>query len=81
MIQMIPVTSSNIDKIGYDEEKQELHILFKSGGHYVYEQVAKDIHSGVMAADSIGGYVHRTIIKENKYKFRKLDENEESVSE
>lgn len=75
VIQMLPVESSNVDKIGYDEEKRELHVLFKSGGYYVYEAVAKDVHSGAMAADSVGGYIHKTLVK-GKYKFRKVEEGE-----
>lgn len=72
MVDLIPVTSSNVDKIGYDEEKQELHVLFKSGGYYIYESAAKPVHSEIMAADSIGGMVHKLLVK-GKYKFRKAD--------
>ena len=75
MIDLIPVESSNVDKVGYDEEKQELHILFKTGGLYIYEAAPKSIHSELMAADSIGGMVHKLLVK-TKHKFRKADISE-----
>jgi hypothetical protein len=71
MIDLLPVTSSNVDKVGYDEEKQELYVLFKTGGCYIYEMVTKDIHTGIMAADSVGRYVHKVLVK-GKYKYRKV---------
>lgn len=54
--EMKPVESSNIKAIGYDAAKRHLHVQFKSGGHYRYEDVAPHIHADFMAADSKGSH-------------------------
>jgi KTSC domain len=70
MVDMIPVVSSNIDSVGYDNDKQELHVMFKGGKVYIYEKVYQSVHSNMMAADSIGGFLSKTI--KPHYKFRKV---------
>ncbi len=73
MVDMMPVKSSNIAEIGYDADKHELHVKFKSGGHYVYEEVEPIVHTSAMAADSVGGFLHANVIKgPKKYKYRKV---------
>lgn len=67
---MIKVHSSNIDSVGFDEDSEELHVIFKNGGHYVYEKVPPSIHSSMIAADSVGGFLFNNI--KNNFKFRKL---------
>lgn len=40
-INMIPVESSSIDSIGYDQEAQELYVKFKKGEvTYIYKDVS-----------------------------------------
>lgn len=73
MIDMMSVKSSNIESIGYDPDKRELHVKFKSGGHYVYEEIESTVHTSAMAADSVGGFLHANVIKgPKKYKYRKV---------
>ncbi len=67
---MVKVQSSNIDSVGFDGDNEELHVIFKNGGHYVYEKVASSIHSSMIAADSAGGFLAKNI--KNKFKFRKI---------
>ena len=69
-IELRPVTSSNIDKIGYDAEKQELQIEFKGGALYAYDSVPEFEHRDLIDAKSIGGHFHKKI--KDKYKTRKL---------
>lgn len=38
-MEYISVESSNIEKIGYDEQKHQLHIIFLKKTHYVYFDV------------------------------------------
>jgi len=78
MITMHPVKSSNVDAVGFDDETNELHVLYKNGGHYVYEGVAKSIHDNVLAADSIGGFLAANI--KHKFKWRKLRNEAEGKS-
>jgi hypothetical protein len=53
---MQPVKSSNIVSVGYDEPNKNLHIQFKSGGHYSYSDVPPEAHQALVNADSIGGH-------------------------
>lgn len=52
----IPVTSSNLASIGYDEGTQTLEIEFRSGAIYQYFGVSSDVHAALMAASSHGSY-------------------------
>lgn len=54
MITMTPVKSSNIASVGYDKDKQELHVNFKSSGTYVYADVPHAKHTALMGAESVG---------------------------
>ena len=61
MPEMIFVDSSNIEAIGYDENNQELHVQFLSGGYYVYHDVPCEIFDGLVEAPSKGSYLNREI--------------------
>ena len=71
-VSMIDVRSSNVAAIGYDVDKQELYVRFKGskGEVYVYEKVYPDVHSNLMACDSIGGFLSKNV--KPHYKFRKV---------
>ena len=71
MPEMVFVTSSNIEAIGYDAASQELHVLFvKTGITYVYYAVEEWRFQELMQADSKGTYLNANI-KPN-YQFAKL---------
>jgi len=59
-MERLPVTSSNIVSIGYDENISTLEIEFKSGT-YQYYDVPCYIFDELMNADSKGSYLHRNI--------------------
>ena len=59
----IPVVSSNVASVGYDEEAKVLEIQFKSGGIYRYPGVDPDTHISLMGAESIGRFVNQNIVK------------------
>lgn len=65
------VVSSNIDRVGYDEETREMHVVFQSSPDtlYVYLGVEPEMYSAVMANDSVGSAVSRLI--KPTYDFRK----------
>ncbi len=54
-MQMIPVSSSNIASIGY--ENRTLYVLFHNGGLYSYSGVPESIYNGLMSAPSHGHYL------------------------
>jgi hypothetical protein len=60
-MQHTPVSSSNIESVGYDAGKQELEIKFKNGGTYRYAGVDARKHAALMGAKSIGAHFHQHI--------------------
>ena len=52
-----PVTSSNIQSIGYDPATQTLEVGFHHGGVYQYFGVPESEFKGLMAASSKGSFL------------------------
>jgi len=69
-IEKVPVTSSNIEAIGYDKETETLRVWFKAGSVYDYEKVPEHIFESFKNAISVGTYF-ATIIKGN-YQHKKI---------
>jgi len=67
----IPVNSSNIESIGYDDSSQTLEISFLNGGIYQYYGVPYKIYQGLMNADSHGRFLHQNI--KNKFSYTKIN--------
>ena len=63
--------SSNIAKVEYDDDAKKLHVTFKNGGTYEYDDVPKDVAEGFEAAESAGKYFHANIVK-GGYVYRKI---------
>lgn len=61
MPEMQYVDSSNLDQIGYDGDSMELHIVFKSGAHYIYRDVPETVYEGLVGAASKGSYLNREV--------------------
>ena len=58
-MNMIPVSSSNLSSVGY--ENGTLQIQFHSGGLYRYINVPYSVYQGLMAAFSKGRYFRANI--------------------
>ena len=71
MTQMTDVKSSNIKAIGYNDEKGEMHVAFKSGDTYAYAGVEKAHYLEAFDAASVGKFVVTQIIP--KFKAQKLE--------
>lgn len=52
----IPIDSSNISSIGYDENSGTLEIEFHSGAVYQYFDVNINVYKAIMEASSKGQY-------------------------
>ena len=63
------VESSFIEAVGFDYDKNELTIKFKSGEIYVYERVPRFVYDGLIGAHSVGKYFKTNI--DHRYHFRK----------
>lgn len=55
-MERIPVESSNIASIGFDEDSSTLEVEFHSGTVYQYFDVPIGIFEGLLGADSKGQY-------------------------
>jgi KTSC domain-containing protein len=65
---MIPIRgSSTIKSAGYNSADRDLHILFHSGGHFVYHGVTPSLYYGFLGAPSKGKFFHANIKKQHKF--------------
>ena len=69
-IPLVDVKSSNVAKVGYDVESEQLVVQFKAGGIYAYDSVPPGIHQQTTTAESIGRFFHKEI--KDLYKTTKL---------
>lgn len=67
-MEMHPVSSTNIQSYGYDQEKSELYINFHKTGLYIYEDVSEEFVEAFLNAKSKGIFVREHL---KNYKFRK----------
>lgn len=70
MPEMIPVTSSNIAAIGYDQASQEVYVRFLNGSLYVYRGVPEFLFEEFKVASSYGSFLHRNF--KNAYPYERL---------
>lgn len=66
-MERIPVESSNIASIGYDEDTNTLEIEFHNGGVYQYFDVPFAVYDGLMEANSKGQYLAQQIKGQFRY--------------
>ena len=57
----VPVNSTNIRSVAYDEESLLLEIEFHTGRIYRYSSVPPHVYAGLMKADSHGKYFQNHI--------------------
>jgi len=67
----LPITSSNIKSIGYDNQLSILEVEFISGDVYQYYDVPEHLYQEFMHASSLGGFINDTIIKYH-YRYKKI---------
>lgn len=59
--EMVMVSSSNVEAVGYDPDSRELWVRFLGGGTYVYSGVDERTHEELVNAPSVGSYLNREI--------------------
>lgn len=69
-MEMIPVVSSNLSSVGY--ENGVLYVSFRHGGIYSYEGVPYEVYQNLLKAPSKGKYFAAYI--KNSYPYRKLNQ-------
>lgn len=68
---MTPVSSSNINSIGYDEQNQEVYVRFNNNSLYVYRSVPEYEFINLMNAPSHGSYLHTNF--KNVYPYERIE--------
>ena len=60
--EMIPVDSSSIEAVAYDDEARRLHVRFRESGEtYIYLDVDARVFDDLLAAESKGAYLNREV--------------------
>ncbi len=71
---LLPVFSSNIQAIGYNEQEQVLRVLFKTGGNYMYFGVPSEVFENIKSSDSKGKTLNESVVRQKeKYKYIKIN--------
>lgn len=60
-MDMVPVESSCVAAVGYDATWRELHVTFRSGRHYVYQDVPASVYEDFLSADSKGTFFNAAV--------------------
>lgn len=60
-MNLIPVESSNIKAIGYDESLNKLFIQYKSEKIYFYNDVSKEVYTSFLNSESKGKFYYSQI--------------------
>lgn len=68
--EMIPVSSSNIESIGYDKQNEQVYVRFLNGSLYVYKGVPLHEFVNLRDAPSLGSYLHRNY--KNVYPYERI---------
>jgi hypothetical protein len=71
-IEMISVSSSNVQAIGYDEVNQVLYVRFNNNSLYSYQGVPIAEFYGLQNAPSVGSYLNISI-KKGPYTYQRLE--------
>jgi hypothetical protein len=72
-VEMIVVHSSNIEQIGYDQQRETLIVQFAAGRTYEYRNVSEETYAELAHADSVG-HAFSVLIRSHpeKYPYRKV---------
>ena len=65
-INFIPVESSNILSVGYEEETSSLYVKYPSGT-YKYDGVDKSVYESFLTSPSKGRFMNETIKGQYNY--------------
>lgn len=72
---LTPVSSSNVESVGYNYAKHELYVKFKNGSLYVYYHVPYAIYQSFLLAPSKGRFVWQVLRnrgRDDLYRYTRL---------
>lgn len=68
-VEMFPVSSSNVDSLGYDDDRDVMIVEYAHGGQYEY-RVDRDRFEKILNSDSVGKALHK--LKQDGIEGRKI---------
>ncbi|WP_316839280.1 KTSC domain-containing protein [Pedobacter gandavensis] len=68
--EMLNVSSSNVESVGYDNENQNVFVKFLNQSIYVYKGVPEFEFQNLLTASSVGSYIHRSF--KNVYPYERV---------
>jgi hypothetical protein len=70
-MKFIPVESSMVLGVRYDDARFELEIIFRTGEKYRYKNVPLFVYERLMSAESQGQYMRKYVL--GRYDFERID--------
>jgi hypothetical protein len=71
MVDMIPVSSSNVLSVGYDPGNKSVYVRFLNQALYIYKGVPEPEFNNLINAPSVGSYLHRNF--KNVYPYERVE--------
>lgn len=71
--RFLPVESYMIVAVRYLPDAQYLDVIFRTGDKYRYFGVPPLEYEGLMSARSKGQYMHKRILRGDRYKYERLE--------
>ena len=69
-MKFIPVESSMILAVRYDEAHFDLEVIFRTGEKFRYMNVPRFVYDGLMNAESQGKYMRKYVLE--RYDFERI---------
>ena len=69
-MELLPVNSSTLSKVGYDPSSGTMIIVFNTGSTYEFQQMPKDIYDNLLNSPSLGAFFNQNIRK--RFMFKKI---------
>ena len=73
MPDLVPVTSSNLEAVGYDTKRKRLTVKFKNGGTYHYHEVDPTHYHKLISSESPGSYLNKHL--KGRHGFARADQH------
>lgn len=68
----VPLKSSNLEAVGYNDPEKSLDVLFRNGGEYRYFKVPKQLFHRIQNVKSPGKFFYKHIKKDKPFQYEKL---------
>lgn len=70
-MEMVPVVSSNVAAVGYDEDRGILQVRFHNGTLYEYSGVPATVYRALLDAPSKGSFINDHL-KKGPHSYRQI---------